>query len=164
VPLLRATDQVVLGLLPTSARRAARLVTAITSDSGALRGYSLFQTLTPTNFLLKRSAGLAAPGFRKLERKIGNFPAFKYLAPTFFAAGTSRASVVDQVSVKLLPGVTPEQVFGSEYSGWELVGGRYEAKLARGGALEALKAAAVLHDNPLIKDVDPLFAFDVVPS
>lgn len=163
IPLLRATDEVVLGLFPTSARRARRLVAAVTSDAGGLAGYSLVQTLTPSNFLLKRSDRLAVPGYRSLLRRVSGLPALKHLTPTFFAPGASRSSVIDAVSVKLADGVPPAQVFGPEYSGWELVAGRYVASLARGGGIDALKAAAGLHENPFVANVDPHFFFDIIP-
>lgn len=157
--LLRATDEVVLGLLPTSARRARRLTTGVVADGGALQGYWLKQQLTPTSYLYARSSRLAAPGYRNLLRRAAGLPALKYLAPTFYtstAPSASREAITDHLDVKLQDGVDPAQIFdGNVLTYAPGIAGSFDGTLTGGGGIDVLTVAVALHDNPGITFAEP---------
>jgi hypothetical protein len=168
IPLQRVTDEVVLGLEPTSAKRASRLIAAITADLGPLRGYSVKQVLTTNNYLLKRSDRLAAPDYRRLLRRAEGFPALKYLAPTFFTTepgSPARAAVTDEVTVKLVDPSTAPEVFTAAngyagYSGGTL--GSVIATLAEGGGLDALRTCDRLHQRASVEYAEPNFYSEII--
>jgi hypothetical protein len=158
--LLRATDEIVLGLLPTSARRARRLTAAVTADGGALQGYWLKQQLTPTSYLYARSSRLATPGYRNLLRRAGGFPALKYLAPTFYTStdpSASREAIADYLDVKFNVGADAAKTFNkrdfSDYAPGS--GGSFVAQLATDGGIGLLAVAAALHGDPSITFAEP---------
>ena len=170
VPLLRATDEVVVGLLPTSAKRARRLSAALTADGGPLQGYYLIQTLKTNNYLFKRSSRLAAPGYRRLLNRIEGLPALKYLGPTFFstAANTpARLWATDEVTVKLIDPSTASQIFipANGYSDFRAgVLRSVIATLADGGGLAALRAANAFHGMSSVAHAEPNFFTEVISS
>jgi hypothetical protein len=166
-PLTRATDQIVVGFYPGSAKRIRRLAAAITSDTGPLVGYTVQRSLTPTSFLLKKTSAGDPPSFKKLLRRTNGFRALKYVSPTFFTADSpSRISVTDEIEVDLRDDVDPESFFRKGFSGYTPASGTndYVATLAKGGGIDTLRLAARLHDHPKVDHAGANFFFDVIPS
>ena len=164
--LYRATDRVVVGFFPSSARRRTRLETALTTSSGPLAGYRIVKHLTDTSIILERTARGPAPSLGKLQARITGFPILKYLSPTFFYSDWTRTDIYDQIYVDLRPDVDPVQFFAKGYAKVEPATGvnAFNVTLRRGGGLDVLRVAAKLRNNSLVQVAEPDSTLTLVSS
>jgi hypothetical protein len=144
--LLRATDIVLVGFEPSSARRAHRLSGALTAKTGALAGYHVLQAFDVTSVLFERTARGPAPALESLQQKVAGFPAVKHLSPTFFnLPDWQRIVVFDSVYVHLKTGLDAGAFFARGFNSFEAAGvDAFYAQLRRGGAIDALRVAGKL--------------------
>jgi hypothetical protein len=172
VPLLRATDEVVLGLSPSSARRMRRLTAAIVSEKGALAGYQLTQKLNQTTFIFRRTARGFAPDYDILARKVQGFPTLKYLSPSYIqldqnGRNDGRIVATDEIDVDLRDDVDPAAFFARGYSGYRpapLGTNAYIATLRHGGGIDAVRVSSTLMMHRLVEYAVPNVGLEVTPS
>lgn len=163
--LVRASDIVVVGFEPSSARRIRRLSAALTEKSGALAGYQVRQTLDSGTVLFKRTARGPAPGMEVLQEKMVGVPAIRHLSPTFFTLPDWRRIVaLDSLYVQFKTEVSPTAVLGKAFrQDWAATGGNgFVVRLKQGGAVESLRAATRLRSNPKVNRVVATVAVEAV--
>lgn len=154
--LVRASDMVVVGFEPSSARRIRRLIAALTEKSGALAGYQVRQTLDSSTVLFKRTARGPAPGMEVLQERMLGVPAIRHLSPTFFTLPDWRRMVaLDSLYVQFKTEVSPTAVLGKAFrQDWAAAGGNgFQVRLKHGGAVETLRTANLLRSNPHVHRV-----------
>jgi subtilisin family serine protease len=120
VPLLRATDQVVVGLAPGA--DASVVAASLTAPGGPLEGFSASATSDGKVVIATAGAPLAGTPqgqLAQLDGKIAQVqgaPGVAFATEAFQVAGTSdpsgRVWATRDVIVRLAPGVTPQQAFG----------------------------------------------------
>jgi hypothetical protein len=168
VPLLRATDQIVLGFYPASMRRIQRLATAFTAKGGPLSDYKIGGTINSSTVRLEANDANAPASIKRLNRRAAGLKMLKYLSPTFFnQTDPERIIVTDELDVNLVDTVSPATVFKKGFSGYRAGVGAvnaYVATLKHGGGLDALKVLSELHSSPLVEYAVPNIYSELIPS
>src|SRR5258706_5661439 len=155
--LLRVTDQVTVGFLPSSSRRRARLEAALVTESGPLAGYQVTQRLNETSILLERTARGPAPDLEALQSRTATFPNLKFLSPTFVRPDGSRTAAFDQLYVDLRDDADAKSVFAKGFATLKPAIGTnaFYVTLRRGGGPDIFRVAAKLWRSPFVTAVEP---------